>query len=159
VRPQPYNLSKIARRDPPSAFDVFSPERRDPYRLNKGKPGSEDTVDKLRAGNQGTSNSIPGGGASQFENGPAWPSDSTILDDSEGRPKRDNGRGIVTDHGLELHDDGEIGEGDSSDATLGINQTTSRQLDDNHRDRPPSNVNSYNGNGVLQGLKQRLRNI
>lgn len=150
---RPFNLSKLARQDPPEAFDLTSPLLSDPYRLKKGKPGSGAGNDLSRPGDHGFSNTTPSGGAA-FSDNKEWPSDKPFISDEEGRPKHDNGTGIVTDHGLELHDDQEPSTGD---ATLGINDTVKRQLDDNGRDRPPFNVNSFQG--VLKGVRSRLRHL
>jgi hypothetical protein len=152
---KPFNLSKFSRNNLPQAFDKHAPERLDPYRINVGKPGSESTVDKLRPGNQPSAiNPSSGGGSGQFENGPNWPSDSTILNDSDGHPKRDNGTGIVTDYGLSLHDNKEP---NNDDSVLGVNETVQRKLDDNNRDRPPFNINQ--DQGVLRSLRKRLKNL
>jgi len=151
---KPFNLSKQARRDPPTAFDLTSPDRFDPYRINKGKPGSNDPSDKLRENSQPSAfNPTPGGGAAQFDN-KEWPSDKSILTDNEGRPQHDNGPGLVTDHGIDMHDGVEPMQ---DDAVLGKNETVTRQLDDNHRDRVPYNVNS--NLGVLRSVRNRLRSL
>jgi len=144
----PFNLSKTARRNPPTAFNPSDPLLIDPYRKSKGKPNSGAGDDLLRPGETG------GGPFSQNKE---WPTDQPFITDDEGRPKNDNGTGIVTDYGLELHDDYQ-GQGGSSgsDAALGRNQTVTRQIDDN-RDRKPFNLNG--GDGVLRGLRKRLRNI
>lgn len=151
----PFNLSKQARRDPPTAFDPLSPLLKDPYRRNKGKPSSGDGDDLLRPGDVGSSNQPPSGGAAWSDN-KLWPSDTPINEDSEGHPKRDTGTGISTDFGLDLHDDYEGQEGSSgSDAALGREETTIRHMDDKPKDRKPYNVNSVSG--VLKGLRPRLR--
>jgi hypothetical protein len=153
----PFNLSKQARRDPPTAFDPLSPLLKDPYRRNKGKPNSGDGDDLLRPGGVELSNQTPGGGGGWSQN-KEWPSDRPMFDDPEGNPKRDTGTGISTDHGLDLHDDYEGQEGSSgSDAALGINETTKRQMDDTSRDRKPYNVNSVSG--ILKSIRPRLRNL
>lgn len=149
----PFNLSKRARRDPPSVFDLTSPLLKNPYREDKGKPGSGAGPDLLRPGDVGFSNTTPSGGAA-FSDNKEWPSDKPFITDDEGRPKQDNGTGIVTDHGLDLQDDVEP---ELDDATLGIHETVKRQLDDNGRDRQPYNVN--NSNGVLKGIRKRLRTL
>lgn len=149
----PFNLSKQARRDPPTAFDLTSPDKKDPYRINKGKPGREDSVDKLRQFNQPSAiNGLPGGGAGQFDN-KEWPSDGSILTNNEGVPNRDNGTGTQTDFGIDLHDGMNP---ESEDAVLGKNQTSGRMLSDN-RDRKPFNIN--NGLSPLKETRKRLRRL
>lgn len=156
----PFNLSKQARRDPPTAFTPYDPLRTDPYRLNKGKPNSGAGDDLLRPGHQGTSNSPPSGGAAPFQN-KEWPSDSSMLTNEDNNPKRDNGTGLVTDHGIRFHDDAEIGDGDGDSngingSLLGENATVTRQMGDN-RDRAAFNPSSTGG--VLKRLRHRLRNV
>lgn len=144
----PFNLSKLARRDPPQAFTLSDPSVRDPYRVLKGKPNSGSGDDLLRPGE------IGGGPLSQNKQ---WPSDQPFITDNEGRPKNDNGQGIVTDNGLELHDDYEGQSGSSgSDSALGRNQTTIRNLDDNSRDKKPFNLG---GDNVLRTIRRRIRHI
>lgn len=148
----PFNLSKQARRDPPNAFDPTNPLLRKPYREDKGKPGSGAGADLIRPGDHGFSNTTPSGGAA-FSDNKEWPSDgASLINDEEGRPKHDNGTGIVTDHGLNLHDGPEP---ELDDAILGIHETVKREIDDDHRDRKPFNVNSVDG--VLKGVRKRLR--
>ena len=154
---RPFNLSKQARRDPPQAFTPYDPLRLDPYRRSKGKPSSGAGDDLLRPGDQGFSNTTPSGGAA-FSDNKEWPSDKPFITDENNHPKRDNGTGIVTDHGLKLHDDADIGEGTSGgDSILGENATVTRQIDDNHRDRAAFNPST--DGGVLRGLRKRLRSI
>lgn len=154
LKKHPFNLSKQARRDPPAAFDQSNPIWRNPYRENKGKPGSGAGSDLVRPGDVGFSNTMPSGGAA-FSDNKEWPSSPTqLITDEEGRENHDNGTGAVTDHGIALHDGVEPM---SDDATLGRHETVGREMDDNERDRKPYNVNS--ANSVLKGVRTRLRNL
>jgi hypothetical protein len=154
-----FNLKKQSRRDPPTAFNPYTPERTDPYRMNVGKPGSEDTVDKLRAGDTSSAVRETPGGGSPWSTNLEWPTDQPFITDNEGRPKHENGLGLDTGFGSDLHDDYEGQNGDSSsESVLGKNSTVSRMLS-NDRDRKPYNVNSVMTGGVLQGIRKRLRNI
>lgn len=151
---RPFNLSKQARRDPPIAFDN---NNNDPYRKDKGKANSGAGDDLLRPADQGFSNTTPSGGAAGFQN-KEWPSDNpSLMNDSDGNPKRDNGTGIVTDNGLSLYDDYEGQNGTGEKSALGISQTTMNNVDGNNRDRKPFNVNNYRG--VLQELKPRIKSL
>lgn len=157
-RIKPFNL-KEARRDPPTAFNPYAPERTDPYRMNAGKPGSEETVDKLRAGDVGSAvRSTPGGG-SPWTTNLTWPSDKPFITDEEGRPRHDNGTGLDAGFGSGLHDDYEGQSGDASaEAVLGNNSTVTRMMA-NDRDRKPYNANSYPSVSVMQNIRNRLRTI
>lgn len=151
---RPFNLSKQARRYPPNAFDSYSPEKSDPYRRNTGKPGSENTSDKLRMLSQPSPGSpMPGGGAGQLDN-KEWPSGPSWLVDDENRPRHDNGEGAQTPYGSEAHDSPNP---ELDDSVIGIHETTERMMDDNHRDRKPYNVNS--NLGVMRQVRQRLRTM
>jgi hypothetical protein len=162
----PFNLQKFSRRDPPTAFNPYAPERTDPYRKRVGVPGSEDTVDKLRPGhNPPESQGMPGGGSS-FSNNKEWPSDVPLFDTFEGTPQSETGNassmGLTTDYGIDLQDDYEGQGGDfSSDSVLGRNSTVTRMLDDKNEDKPhdrkPYNVNTHVG--VMKDLRVRLRSI
>jgi len=152
----PFNLSKQARRgsDPPEAFNQGI---KDPYGLKRGKPGSGEGSDLTRPGSVGFSNQAPSSGGGISDN-KEWPSDRPFFDDEDGYPKRDNGTGIVTDHGLLLHDDAEIGQGSgqgSGDAVLGVNETVTREMT-NNRDRP---FNLTNNNNPLKEVRPRLRSL
>ncbi len=153
---KPFNLSKQSRRYPSKAFDPFDLDKKDPYRLNTGKPGYENPSDKQRMFSQPSPGSpLPGGGSGQFENDKNWPpSDENWLVDEEGRPRHDNGEGAQTPFGSDLHDNADP---HSNDSVIGINSTVQRQIDDNHRDRKPYNVNSHNG--VLREVRRRIRSL
>jgi hypothetical protein len=165
-----FNLKKFSRRDPPTAFNPYAPERLDPYRKRVGEPGSEDTVDKLRAGHNPPERGggMPGGGAAFTDNKP-WPADTPLFETFEGTPEFEAGNassmGLTTDYGIDLQDDYEGQGGDySSDAVLGRNSTVTRLLDDNSKegkphDRKPYNINQMVSGGVLKSLRTRLRNI
>jgi hypothetical protein len=153
-----FNLSKVARRDPPTAFNPYAPERTDPYRMRVGKPGENDTADKLRAGNvpSAINQSSPGGEA--WTTNKEWPSDTPLITDFEGRPNDLHGTGIATDNGLTFHDDYEGQTGDSSgESALGIASTVAKQIDGIDRDRKPYNVNM--SNSVLRTLRSRINKL
>lgn len=144
---RPFNLSKISRRDPSLVFNPTDSLFVDPYRKSKGKPNSGAGDDLLRPGEVG------GGPLSQNKD---WPSDQPFITDSEENPKRDNGTGLSTDFGVDLHDDYEGQSGSSgSDAVLGKNETVTRRMDPSSRDRPFNLTDS----GVLKSVRKRLRNI
>ena len=153
------SIEKQARRDPPTTFDQTNPLWSKPYRENKGKAGEGAGSDLLRPGDIGFSNTTPSGGAA-FSDNKEWPSSPTqLINDEEGRENHDNGTGIVTDHGLDLHDDAEIGEGSgmgTGDAVLGKNDTVIRQMT-NNLDRVPYNVNT--SSGILKSVRKRLRSL
>jgi hypothetical protein len=148
--PKPFNLSKYAqKKDPPRAFQA-PVDRGDPYRRKKG-PGSGEGHDLLRPGDQGMADQSPDMSAGQFENDPNWPpTDQTFLTDDEGHPKRENGTGLVTDYGLDLHDSKEPS---SVDAVLGRNSTVTRMMD-NDRDRPTP-FNNMSQKSVYDQVRRR----
>jgi len=149
----PFNLLKQARRDPPTTFDYSNPLWRNPYREDKGKPGSGAGSDLLRPGSVGFSNTTPSGGAALSDN-KEWPSSPTqLINDEEGRENHDNGTGAVSDNGIALHDGVEPM---TDDAPLGRHETVGRNMDDNKRDRKPYNVNSLS---VLKSVRSRLRSL
>lgn len=167
MQKHPFNLSKFSRRDPPTAFNPYAPERLDPYRTRVGQPGSEDTVDKLRPGhNPPDGGGMPGGGAA-WSNNKKWPSDTPLIETFEGTPTYETGNpssgGLSTDFGIDLHDDYEGQGGDySSDSVLGRNSTVVRKMDedkDGPHDRVPYNINNKTQVSVLQTLRSRLRNL
>jgi hypothetical protein len=154
---KPFNLSKQARHDPPTAFDLLSPDMLDPYRLRAGKPGEGNPVDKLRAGNVPSAiNSTPGG--TGFSDNKEWPSDTPLFTDFEGRDVHEFGS-LVTDYGMQLHDDYEGQRGDSGESILGINNSVAAMVDGNDRDRKPFNINQYKNMNVLVEIRNRIRNI
>ena len=154
----PFNLSKIARRDPSAVFDVTNPLLKNPYREDKGKPGSGAGSDLVRPGSIGFSNSTPGGGAA-FSDNKEWPSDNAnLITDNEGRDIHDSPPGMDGGHGDTNYDDAENGTGSSgSDIGFARSNQVAREIDDNNRDRPPFNVN--NANGILKGVRRRLRSL
>lgn len=166
MKKSPFNLSKSARRDPPTAFNPYAPERIDPYRKRVGEPGSEDTVDKLRPGhNPPQGGGMPGGG-SPWSNNKSWPADTPLIDTFEGTPTFETGNssnvGLATEFGVDLHDDYEGQKGDSGEAVLGRNSTVSRMMEvtdeSKPHDRTPYNVNQTRAS-ILSGLRTRLRSL
>lgn len=157
---KPYNLSKIARRDPPTAFNPYAPERLRPYRDNIG-PGQEQTVDLLRAGNQPSAINPSSGGGEGWSTNKAYPStDTPLIQNFDGRPNEIHGEGIVTQYGLAFHDDYEGQSGDSSgESALGIASTLSRIIDDNQRDRAPYNANQFMQSSVLRKIRSRISSL
>jgi hypothetical protein len=173
---RPFNLAKIKQARGPSSPEAFQPPgvRGDPYR--RRRPGDGRGQSLNMPGDEGLAGSPPQGGGygskdrlgyptgiSAFEDPSDKSEDKIPVDKDPDHPFKsdlhdtEGGTGIVTDYGLELHDNYDAGSNFSIDSALGRHQTVMDMVDGNNRDRPTPYNNMQKKTPLFDRIRMRQK--
>lgn len=172
----PFNLSKIKQARGPSSPEAFQPPgvRGDPYRRRRPGDGQGNSLNMpadegiagapAQGGGFGTKSreGYPTG-VSAFEDLADKSKDKIPADKDPDSPFRSDlhdskdGTGIVTDYGLELHDNYDAGTSYSIDSALGRHQTVMDMVDGNNRDRPTPYNNMQRSKPLFDRIRMRQK--